>query len=91
MADELTIANKKAEDQVDYDVDFTRWLGADDTVVSVTGEGQGVIVDKASVYKGTIVKIWLSGGTSRQHASVVLTVTSSLGRVKSLLLRLRID
>lgn len=69
---------------LDYDLDFTNWIGATgDVVISteVTSTPAGLEI-VALVGSPTRVKLWISGGTDGQVYSVEITSTTQGGRVK---------
>lgn len=72
---------QKVDDRLDYDLDFSRWLDGDDTLTDVTAEADNLTVDQVQLF-GTVVKVWLSGGTVGQTAKVEVVATSANGRVK---------
>lgn len=85
---------KRANERLDYDVDYRRygWLAADDQLVSVAitiEPGSGIVLDSYDLdtYR---VKIWFSGGTAGKTAHVKIVATTAVGRVKDKCFRVRI-
>jgi hypothetical protein len=84
---------KRASDVLDYDFDYTEFLAKNtDSISSSTVASSppgGINLTSKSNYS-TIVKQWISGGTVGATYSVVCTMTSALGRIRSLELQLTI-
>lgn len=82
---------KRAEDRLDYDVLFDEWLSEDDVIQSAeavptikSSDPDAVTdlaVDSVQIF-GTVVKVWLSAGTSGKTYQVLVTATTADGRVK---------
>lgn len=67
----------------DYDLDYSEWLVAADTVESaeVTVEPAGLTV--GSVFtQNKKIKVWLSAGTNGTVYKLTVTMTTANGRVK---------
>ena len=89
---------KQPADQLDYDIDFSRWLPDGDTILTVTthvdppydeDEQIGLKVDSAYVDSPDL-KLWLSGGENGSTYKVTATVATSGGRVKEVDFKIRI-
>lgn len=80
----LGTVTKQPADVLDYDIDFSQWLPADDAVLSVTTavEPTGVLVVDYTQVLSPTVKVWVSGGTDGSTYKVTLTATTDGGRVK---------
>jgi hypothetical protein len=87
----LGTVRKRPDDQLDYDVSFERWLSEGDTLTDATAVADpvGVTIDRVELF-GSIVKVWLSGGTAGDSHKINVTATTSLGRVKEVTFNLRI-
>lgn len=74
---------KQPGDVQDYDIGFTAWLaGLADTADSVTVTAStGITVDSYSL-SGSVVKVWLSGGTANQRYVVTAALQTVGGRTK---------
>jgi hypothetical protein len=85
---------KQPAETLDYDIDFSEFLGPGDTLVSsgsppvpsplnvaVTPAGM-TLVNTFVTNNGTSIKQWLAGGTDGVRYKITLTVTSNNGRVK---------
>ena len=82
---------KRADDRLDYDLDFERWLSDGDIVLSADAVAEIVsndpsavtdlVVDSVQVF-GTVVKVWLSAGTTGKTYKVTVTATTADGRDK---------
>lgn len=76
------VMRKKPEDQLDYDLDFERWLSDGDTLLSGDAVAEdGITVEQVQLF-GTVVKVWLSGGTDGHSYEISVTATTAQGRVK---------
>ena len=87
-------ARKRPEDRLDYDVDFADWLSPGDTVRDATATVRdaaalSVTVDRVQVF-GTVVKVWLSGGTAGDSTPIDVVITTAAGRVKEVTFNLRV-
>jgi hypothetical protein len=74
---------KAAADVLDFDFDFTRWMPEGDriidTVVDIEGSTAAVTdIDQSD----TVSRVWISGGDLDDRATVTVTITTLLGRVK---------
>jgi len=87
----LGTVRKRPDDQLDYDVDFERWLSPGDTIqdATATPEPAGVTVERIEVF-GAIVKVWLSGGTAGGSHKINVTASTAEGRVKEVAFILRV-
>lgn len=85
----LGTMRKRPGDQLDYDVDFGRWLSADDAIQDASAEASGVTVERVEVFS-TVVKVWLSGGEAGGSHEITVTVSTAHGRVKSAAFNLRV-
>lgn len=82
---------KRADDRLDYDVEFERWLSDGDSITSAEAQAKirskddseptDLLVDSVMVF-GTVVKVWLSGGTDGRTYDVTVTASTADGRVK---------
>lgn len=74
---------KQPGDVQDYDIGFTAWLAAlADTADSVTVTAStGITVDSYSL-AGSVVKVWLSGGTALKQYVVTAALQTVGGRTK---------
>jgi len=82
---------KKPADQLDYDIDFGRWLPVDDVILSGVGvvspDGE-LVVDSVRI-DGIMVKVWLSGGVDGSTYTVTVTVSTEGGRIKEVDFKVR--
>ena len=82
---------KRADDRLDYDVLFDKWLSEGDAVQSAeavptikSSDPEAItdlVVDSVQIF-GTVVKVWLSAGTAGKTYEVIATATTVDGRVK---------
>jgi hypothetical protein len=68
---------------LDYQLDWTDWLGADTISASVwtLASPTGGLTAAAPSFTGKIARVWLSGGTAGQTVRVTNQITSALGRI----------
>ena len=85
-------------DRLDYDIDFADWLTDGDTIAEVeaviddNGGETPLAVDAVSAFNDDRkVKVWLSGGTYGTLYTVDMTVTTLLGRIKTVCFKVRMD
>lgn len=88
---------KAPADQLDYDVEFERWLSDDDTVQSadaitsaIEGDAAPLVIESVQLF-GTVVKVWISGGTAGESYEVKVTATTAEGRVKEVCFIIRVS
>lgn len=89
----LGIFMKRPADQLDYDVDFSRWLPDGDTILSATAKIQPAdsMVSAAHVLaEPEVVKVWLVDGVSGKTATVLVTATTVQNRVKQVEFQVRV-
>lgn len=67
----------------DYDLDYSEWLVAADTVeaAEVTVEPAGLTV-RSVFTQDKKIKVWLSAGTNGTVYNLTVTMTTAYGRVK---------
>lgn len=91
----LGMVRKRPDEQLDYDVTFERWLPDGDAIRDATAVADpapvlgGVIVDRVLVF-GKVVKVWLSGGLEGNSHDIIVTASTTGGRVKEVKFSLRI-
>ncbi|AFN39128.1 virion associated protein [Burkholderia phage BcepMigl] len=81
----LGIVQKTTVEQLDYDVDFSRWIPDGDTIQAATVDitpNDGTLVDESYEISGQVVKVWLSGGTVGTSYTVAVTIGTNAGRMK---------
>lgn len=89
---------KQPTDQLDYDIDFSRWLPFDDTILTVqhqvTPENEGSNNEWLAVQSvhvsGDIVKVWLVGGKTSETYKVTVIAATANGRVKEVEFKVRV-
>lgn len=89
----LGIFMKRPADQLDYDIDFSRWLAVGDTLDSATAEVQPAesMVSAAQVVtQPETVKVWLVDGVSGKTATVLVTARTAQNRVKQVEFQIRV-
>ncbi len=74
---------KRPEDQLDYDVDFSRWLTDGDVILTAEAIApQGSLVIKSVEVFDHVVKVWIFGGDVGKTYEVNVAVTTDKNRVK---------
>jgi hypothetical protein len=69
-------------DRLDYDVDYSDWLQAGDSVLSTVVTVAPTGLDVTGLLIGKKVKVWVSSGADLTKYKVTITTTTTLGRVK---------
>ena len=64
---------------LDYQIDWSDWLGADTIVASTWTVGTGIIKD-SDTFTATTATVWLSGGTVATSYSATNRIVTTLGR-----------
>ena len=79
----MTSYIKDPDAVLDYVVDWSSWLEADDyiTDATVTADDDGVTVD-SSDHDNTTVTAWISGGTIGDTVGVVFQIVTAGGRTE---------
>lgn len=94
----LGVKIKQPADQLDYDIDYSKWLPDDDEILTVETRvdppfdedtGTGVVVDSAHV-DSPFVKVWCSGGENGETYKVTVIVATRGGRVKEEEFKIRV-
>ncbi len=87
----LGTVRKRPDDQLDYDVEFERWLSDGDTITDATAvaDPEGITVSSTQVF-GTVVKVWLAGGEAGNSHKITVTTTTAQGRVKEVTFNVRV-
>lgn len=88
----LGTVQKRPNDELDYDVDFSKWLTDSDTLTTVTAvvTPTGELVVESVAIVDQVVKVWLKGGEDLKSYSVLVTVATSGGRVKEVEFKVRV-
>lgn len=85
---------KQPSDVLDYDVDFSRWLPAGDTITSATADidivGEVTINAIQIPSDGLTVKLWLAGGVTNGRYKVTVHAATTQGRSKEVDFILRV-
>lgn len=83
---------KQPLDQLDYDVNLTRWLPDGDTITDATAslDVDGELVVVSVQFVDGIVKVWLSGGVNGKTYIITVLVSTAGGRVKEVEFKLRV-
>ena len=74
---------KQPVDVLDYDIDYSEWLTANDNVASAVASVSPAGLTVQSIFiNDPRVKIWLSGGTNGVTYKVTVNTTTADGRLK---------
>lgn len=81
---------KTADETLDYDINFERWLSELDAVVdaAVTTD-PGITIERVQIFS-SIVKVWVSGGETYRNYDIKTLATTAEGRVVEVCFNLRI-
>ena len=81
---------KTADETLDYDINFERWLSEPDVVIdaAVTAD-PGITIELVQIFS-SIVKIWVSGGETYRNYDIKTLATTAEGRVVEVCFNLRI-
>lgn len=87
----LGTVRKRPDDQLDYDVEFSDWLSDGDTITGATAiaDPDGVTIESVQVF-GSLVKVWIAGGTAGASHKINVTASTAQGRVKEVTFNLRV-
>lgn len=77
-------------DTLDYDVDFSDWLPAGDTIVSATAVAVPATISVTNVISSPVVKVWCPNGVNGTTYKITVTATTNDGRVKQVEFRLKV-
>lgn len=88
----LGTVQKRPNDELDYDVDFSKWLTDSDTLTTVTAvvSPAGELMVESVAIVDQVVKVWLKDGEDLKSYSVLVTVATSGGRVKEVEFKVRV-
>lgn len=77
-------------DILDYDVDFSEWLPAADTIVSAVVAAVPASMGLSFAIQGKRVKVWCQNGANGVTYKVTTTITTNDYRVKQVEFRLKV-
>lgn len=80
---------KDPDSRLDYEVDWTAWLG-DDTITTAVWTVPDGLVKESDSHTDTAATIWLSGGTVNDTYAVTCEITTTAGRTDDRTIRLTI-
>ncbi|CAB3972348.1 MULTISPECIES: hypothetical protein [Burkholderia] len=81
----LGIVQKIVTEQLDYDIDFERWLPDGDAIQAasvVVAPDDGVLTVPSYQINDSIVKVWLAGGSAGKSYTVSVIAGTVGGRIK---------
>ena len=89
----LGTANKQPADQLDYDIDFERWLTDSDAVTGATatytGDDATLTIQSVQI-ASPMVKVWIANGTDGSNYVITVTTNTAGGRIKQTEFKLRV-
>lgn len=91
----LAVYMKRPADQLDYGVDFSRWLPAGDTIIGAVPQvvpvesGVSAIILPQHIGPDSVT-VWASGGESGKTATIIVTATTAQNRVKQVEFQIRV-
>lgn len=85
----LGSAIKRPDDTLDYDIDFSAWLPAGDTIQAASASAEGLTTQPV-VVDGITIKVWISGGEASRSYTVFVIAETQGGRIKEVCFRLRV-
>ena len=81
---------KTADETLDYDINFERWLSLPDAVIDASvAADDGVTIERVQIFS-PIVKVWISGGETYRNYDIKTLATTAEGRVVEVCFNLRI-
>ncbi|MGX0136352.1 phage fiber-tail adaptor protein [Cupriavidus metallidurans] len=89
----LGIFGKTPGEQLDYDVDFSRWMADGDTIIAATAkveQPESLVSVAQVVVQPASVKVWLVDGLAGKTATVVVSATTAQNRVKEAEFQIRV-
>lgn len=84
---------KRSVDQLDFDIDFSRWLPDGDTIINATAAvqpGESMVSVPQVLAQADIVKVWVVDGVSGKTADIIVTATTAENRVKQVVFQIRV-
>lgn len=85
----ITAFEKRPDDVLDYDIDFSRWLDGD-TLVNVAATATGTAIIDSSSVDAVAAKIWISGGDAGTDTTITAQVETLSGRTKEIQFRMKV-
>ncbi|HJV52790.1 MAG TPA: hypothetical protein VJ652_15085 [Noviherbaspirillum sp.] len=89
----LGTVQKQPADQLDYDIDFERWLTDSDTITTATAAVSGAddfLTLQSVQVASPKVKVWLAGGSDGVTYTITVTTSTAGGRIKEEEFKLRV-
>lgn len=81
--------DKSPADTEDYDLDYSQWLHADETltgavasIVCLSAPGNTALSEVATDISFKVVRVKLAGGTLEESYKVTVVTSTSAGRIK---------
>lgn len=94
----LKTHTKQPGDTLDYDFDYSKWLNADDDIISAvfditflgTPAPVAPMTISSNVVQPKFTKVWLTGGAAGEVYKVTCTITTARNRVKQDEIKIRL-
>lgn len=92
----IATIHQQPSDREDYDIDFSEWFPSDDLIVSASvshtpdSTPSDLYVTYAINAPLSLVKVWISGGTSKVNYVVTVSAQTAGGRSKEVELKVKI-
>lgn len=81
---------KSAGDRLDYDINYSRWLNAGDSLLNANATSDsGLSIDALAIHS-PVVKLWVSGGETGKSYDITITATTTQGRTLTSAFNMRI-
>lgn len=81
----LAHLEKTSADRLDYDIDYSKWLTEDDTIMSAVAElldpSVSFVIDTIEVTNQT-VRVWVMGGLHGELSEIAVYASTVVGRTK---------
>lgn len=89
----LGVFFKRPVDQLDFDVDFSRWLPDGDSIISATAAvepAESMVSVPQVIAQADTVKVWVIDGDSGKTAAILLTAMTAQNRIKQVKFQVRV-
>ena len=77
------IVEKDPDAELDYKLDWSKWLASGDTINASTWSAATGITQISSAYDTTSTTVWLSGGTAGEEYEVTCEIETAGGRTEN--------
>ena len=91
MADPIKTWTKDPDATLDYELDWSTWLGTGETISAATVTVPAGITLDTDTNTDTTQTAWLSGGTAGAHYDVVYQITTNQSRTDDRTVRITVE